>query len=250
MQVAQPNPRGHAATDPLTQHWLHGVEGVTKDAAGYVYWHGNDRVLVEHFDYGRHRSDHRAEEAAAVRVALTCAALQEQGREVSSRAYLDWVPVLATVHTVNTRHLTDVMGCAAFYGRYTTAYVNEQFRVARGAAAVLAVEEHTGLTAVLDNGHHCDPTAVVTVKVSEVASLEATEAALRDLRARLLRAFPGEGPRAVAALVKEQRYDSGVYAGYVGMRLYTGAFDEPKWPTVVETLTVLREFAQAHARPN
>jgi len=250
MQIAQPHLAGAHSTQAMSalppgqqlhaHPWLHGQEGVTKDAGGYVYWHG---LEVEHFSYDHHQR--RDEEAAARRIKATCAALEAAGRAVTFGVYLDWIRVLATVHFVNSASFTDVFGAAAFYRR---AEPGAGLRVVRAAMAHRAIEEATGLTVLFDNQVHVDATAVVLVKVSEVASREAADAALQDLRQRFLGAFPDEGPRAVAALLKESRYEEGHYAGYIGVRLYTGAFEEPVCASVAKTLQVLREFARTCRR--
>lgn len=247
MQIAQPNLAGAHSTQAMSvlppgqqlhaHTWLHGQEGVTKDAGGYVYWHG---LEVEHFSYDHHRR--RDEEAAAKRLKATCAALEAAGRAVTSGVYLDWIRVLATVHFVNSASFTDLFGASVFYRR---AEPGAGVRLVRAAMAQDAIEAATGLTVLFDNQANVDATAVVLVKVSEVASREATDAALQDLRNRFLGAFPSDGPRAIAALLKESRYEDGHYAGYVGARLYTGAFEEPVCASVAKTLEVLRDFAQA-----
>lgn len=224
--------------------WLHGHEGVTMDASGYVYWRGRE---VEHFSY--HWRDRRDEESAAKRLKLTCQALEAAGKTVTSAAYLDWIRVLATVHVVNSKLFTDMLGCAAYYRRAGHAMRSDaELRIKRAAQALAAIDGATGLTARLDNEWYADPTAIILVKVAEVASRETTNAALDELRQRFLHAYPAHGPHAVAALVRESRHEDDHYAGYVGVRLYAGKFEAPCCPSVNTTLQVVREFARACGR--
>ena len=121
---SHPRPPATTPADARVTPWLHGVQGVTKDGAGYVYWRGNE---IEHYSFGRDRE--RDEEAAARQLQRTCLALEANGRAVTQRSYLDWIAVYGRVRTVARDALTDVVGCEAFYARYDTAYTTpERFR--------------------------------------------------------------------------------------------------------------------------
>jgi hypothetical protein len=58
--------------------WLHGVEHLTKDHQGYVYWKGEH---VEHYSFGR---DVEGERAAASKLGAKCRALESRGVPVNS----------------------------------------------------------------------------------------------------------------------------------------------------------------------
>lgn len=244
MEVAQPSPGPATIVPPcpsqrLPSPWLHGMEGVTKDPCGYVFWRGQ---MIEHYSFGPMR--HRDEAMATKRLKRTCEALEEAGRRVTPASYLDWICVLATVHVVNAALFTDLLGCARFYRRAGGRY-DSMVQVKRAAMALDVIESTTGLVARLDNESNVDPTAVVLIKISEVASRESTEVALDNLRRRFLQAFTSDGPRVVAALVQESRYEDSHYAGYVGVRLYTGFFED-HCPSITPSMRVLREFAQSY----
>lgn len=52
--------------------WFHGIQHLTRDHEGYVYWRG---VRVEHYSY----SDHMREREAATRLADACLQLEADG---------------------------------------------------------------------------------------------------------------------------------------------------------------------------
>jgi hypothetical protein len=56
--------------------WFYGIEHLTKDHVGYVYWKGH---RVEHYSY----RDADAERAAAERLARACRECEERGDEVT-----------------------------------------------------------------------------------------------------------------------------------------------------------------------
>lgn len=66
------------ARGQYVQPWLHGVEHLTKDQAGYVLWRGTG---VEHFSFCENEA---AERAAAERLGQCCRFLEGAGRQVSS----------------------------------------------------------------------------------------------------------------------------------------------------------------------
>lgn len=235
----QPLTSESAPADARVTPWLHGVQGVTKDAAGYVYWRGNE---IEHYSFGRDRE--RDEETAARQLQRTCLALEANGRAVTQRSYLDWIAVYGRVRTVACATFTDVVGCEAFYARYDTAYTTpERFRAERAARAAERIYTHTGMTAHFMPEAHCDPSVIVLVRIARTASAAVANEALDDLRARLLAAFPTQGPGALCALVYESRHEDGAIVTYVGMSLYAGAFERPEYYGTDTTLAVLRDFA-------
>jgi len=81
------NETGYAAfaklyTDVTTGYqkpWLHGIENMTIDNAGYVYWKGQQ---VEHFNLGWHRSAEA--KVQAEEVARRCRLLEERGKPVNT----------------------------------------------------------------------------------------------------------------------------------------------------------------------
>lgn len=239
----QPHPQpltpDAAPADARGTAWLHGVEGVTQDAAGYVYWRGKE---IEHYSFGRDREID--EQTATRQLQRTCLALEANGRAVTQRSYLDWIAVYGRVRTVACATFTDVFGCEAFYARYDTAYTTpERFRAERAAKAAERIYTHTGMTAHFVPEAHCDPAAIVLVKIARTASAAVTDEALNDLRARLLAAFPTQGPGALHSLVRESSHEDGAIVTYVGMSLYSGAFERPEHYGIDTTLAVLRDFA-------
>ena len=67
--------------------WFYGVENLSKDHEGFVYWKG---VQIEHFSY----RDGDAEREAAQELWRRCRHLESLGKEVNLRAVVwDWVPV-------------------------------------------------------------------------------------------------------------------------------------------------------------
>lgn len=62
-------------------HWFHGLENLTQDTRGYVYWKG---ASVEHFDH----SDSARGAAAAHRLVDKCLKLEANGFPVNSRTVL------------------------------------------------------------------------------------------------------------------------------------------------------------------
>lgn len=63
------------------QRWFRGIEHLTRDAQGYVYWKG---ICVEHYSYGPDRKD--AELASATKLAEQCRKLEEKGIPVNGRS--------------------------------------------------------------------------------------------------------------------------------------------------------------------
>jgi hypothetical protein len=61
--------------------WFYGIENLTKDAEGYVYWKG------QHLDHYSYRGDYEAEELAAKELAETCRQLEAEGIEVNAASY-------------------------------------------------------------------------------------------------------------------------------------------------------------------
>lgn len=57
--------------------WFHGIEHLTNDHEGYVYWKGQH---VEHYSF----SDYEREEQAALELARRCRILEEEGQPVNS----------------------------------------------------------------------------------------------------------------------------------------------------------------------
>jgi hypothetical protein len=62
-----------------TKRWFHGIEYLTNDHEGYVYWKGK---CVEHFSY----QDHQREAEGASRLAEKCRALEANGIAISTRS--------------------------------------------------------------------------------------------------------------------------------------------------------------------
>lgn len=56
--------------------WAYGVEHLTKDHAGYIYWKG---IEVEHYSF----HDYESAKAAAEELARRCMSLEAQGKEVN-----------------------------------------------------------------------------------------------------------------------------------------------------------------------
>ncbi len=85
------NDKGKAAFEQLYEStlkgyvkpWLHGVENLTIDNVGYVYWKG---IQVEHYNLGWHRSEEA--KTAAEEVGRRCRLLEAQGKTVSSRSVI------------------------------------------------------------------------------------------------------------------------------------------------------------------
>ncbi len=81
--------------------WLHGIEHLTIDHEGYVYWKGQQ---VEHYTLGWHRSEEAAE--AARELADRCRRLEAAGRPVNSvTAIWAWPQSLWTQHVVDVLDL-------------------------------------------------------------------------------------------------------------------------------------------------
>jgi|SRR5579871_3055052 len=63
-----------------TRPWLHGIEHLTKDHAGFVYWKGR---AVEHYSfYGDDAFEH--EKAAAEEIARRCRILEARSEPIST----------------------------------------------------------------------------------------------------------------------------------------------------------------------
>ncbi len=86
------------------QVWVWGVEGLTRDHQGYIYWKG---VQVEHFSY----SNANEERGAALALAARCKALEEKDFPVNGRTAIDrrfmqapagtpWLKLMLTLYTV------------------------------------------------------------------------------------------------------------------------------------------------------
>lgn len=65
-------------------HWFHGIEHLTRDHEGYVYWKNR---CVEHYSY----DDKDRENAAAARLAARCQALESKGLPVTGRTAISTV---------------------------------------------------------------------------------------------------------------------------------------------------------------
>ena len=61
--------------------WFHGIEHVSQDHNGYVYWKGKQ---IEHFSYGNQQD----EKVGAEKFAERCRRLEASGYEVSLKNYL------------------------------------------------------------------------------------------------------------------------------------------------------------------
>lgn len=85
------NEQGKAAFEELyrnvlkgyTKPWFHGIEHLTIDHDGYVYWKGQ---VVEHFELPFAYTE-RAREAA-LEVARRCRILEEQGEEINTTSVI------------------------------------------------------------------------------------------------------------------------------------------------------------------
>lgn len=86
------------------QVWVWGIEGLTRDHHGYIYWNG---AQVEHFSY----SNANEERGAALELAAKCRALEEKGFPVNGRTAIDarfmqapagtpWLKLMLTLYTV------------------------------------------------------------------------------------------------------------------------------------------------------
>ena len=83
-------------TDPKSAKfpWMYGIENLTQDHEGYVYWRGKQ---VEHYSYS---SSHRDEAiAAAKKLASNCILLEEKGFPVNSRTAIDKLTLSAPAGT-------------------------------------------------------------------------------------------------------------------------------------------------------
>lgn len=78
------------AAGTYARPWLHGVEGLTIDHQGYVYWLCADgrEAEVEHFSYWDDESRARLAEYS-VRLAAACRAVEAAGERVTCAAVLD-----------------------------------------------------------------------------------------------------------------------------------------------------------------
>ena len=66
--------------------WFHGIENLTIDNVGYVYWKG---IQVEHYDLGWHRSAEAKK--STEEVARRCRLLEERGERVNyATVKLEW----------------------------------------------------------------------------------------------------------------------------------------------------------------
>jgi hypothetical protein len=72
--------------------WLAGVEHVTRDHQGYVFWKGS---RIEHFTFSAMREDHL--KCTTQRLAERCRHLEQLGLPVCGRSYLnDWLQEMPT----------------------------------------------------------------------------------------------------------------------------------------------------------
>lgn len=60
-----------------TRPWAYGVEHLTKDHAGYIYWKGQE---VEHYSYRNYEEG----KAAAEELGRRCAILEAEGKKVNT----------------------------------------------------------------------------------------------------------------------------------------------------------------------
>jgi hypothetical protein len=80
------NEKGNSVFDKLFEDckagykkpWFHGIEHLTIDTVGYVYWKG---IQVEHYNLGWHRSAEANKQAEEV--ARRCRVLEERGQVVN-----------------------------------------------------------------------------------------------------------------------------------------------------------------------
>jgi hypothetical protein len=86
---------------------LHGIEHLTIDHQGYVYWKGQN---IEHYSF----KDKTAEKQAAIELAKRCRMLEEKGFPVNARSVLDrkfeeapadtpWLKLLQKVYSVSLK---------------------------------------------------------------------------------------------------------------------------------------------------
>lgn len=84
--------------------WLHGIEHLTKNDQGYVYWKG---IEVEHYSF----TDPIAEKSAALALAQRCLTIESKGFPVNCRSVLDqkfldapegtpWLPLLLRLYSI------------------------------------------------------------------------------------------------------------------------------------------------------
>lgn len=71
-----------SAVRGYTKPWHFGVEHVTKDHEGYIYWRGKQLEHYSHSDAEKECEDTRA-------LAAACLALEVQGKEINLRNYLN-----------------------------------------------------------------------------------------------------------------------------------------------------------------
>ncbi len=84
--------------------WLHGIEHLTKNDRGYVFWKG---IEVEHYSF----TDPVAEKSAALALAQRCLTIESKGFPVNCRSVLDqkfldapedtpWLPLLLRLYSI------------------------------------------------------------------------------------------------------------------------------------------------------
>lgn len=64
--------------------WLHGVENLTIDNNGFVYWRNKK---IEHFNIGWHMSEDAKHQS--IKLGKKCLALEGEGKEVNCKSVLD-----------------------------------------------------------------------------------------------------------------------------------------------------------------
>ncbi len=75
---------------------FHGIEHLTKDNKGYVYWKG---VEVENFDYGQKDGWQEREKAAAEELARKCRLAEEHGIKPTLTSIIwEWEKTLAVIN--------------------------------------------------------------------------------------------------------------------------------------------------------
>lgn len=82
-----------------TRPWFYGVEGLTKDPEGYVYWKGRH---VEHFSF----REREKEKAAAESLGYRCRHLEDIGAEVTTgNVVFYWEHFIPSTEALLTRAL-------------------------------------------------------------------------------------------------------------------------------------------------
>ena len=87
--------------------WLCGVEHVTRDLQGYIYWKGN---RIEHFTFSAMDAAHL--KAITQRLAERCRHIETLGLPVCGRTYFnDWLVEMPIEFSDHYKHLLHLTGC-------------------------------------------------------------------------------------------------------------------------------------------